>query len=338
MARRSGCGIPALFVLILLVIGGWSGYWWFLSNQIRNQLTATETRLEAAGWTIEHAEPEIAGYPFRFHLALDELTITGPSGHGLRTARLEAEANAYQLNHWVFVVPGTLDLARGSKGWVTVEGQALRASASDLLNRPPRIVVEFNQPRFAPTEGSQPFPIARAERLVVNLIPREGAENQAGLLFDLTGATPRSGGVLAEMSENRVFNLSAEAVLTNTQTLSGPTWRQALSTWSQGGGALTEVRLEATAGDDFARGQSANLTADANGRLQGSLEAHLKGGTAPLAGLARAPGVDPRAAAAVTLGAQLTSGFRGETNLTLNFTNGRTVIGPVSLGPAPRLF
>lgn len=338
MARRSGCGIPTLFFLILLVVGGWSGYWWYLSNQIREGLARTETRLEAAGWSIEHAAPRIDGWPFRVHVVLDDVSITGPSGHGVRSASLAAEATAYQLDRWVIVAPEGLELGRGAKGWVAVEGQALRASISGLMRTPPRIVVDFTQPRFTPTAGSEPFPITQAERLVINLIPREGQAGQAGLLFDLTEATPRPTGVLAEMSERRPFDLSAEAVINNAQTLSGSTWREALTAWSQGGGALTEVRLEATAGEDFARGQSDRLTADANGRLQGSLAANLRGGTAPLAGLARAPGVDPRAAAAVTLGAQLTSGLRGETNLTLNFTNGRTVIGPVSLGPAPRLF
>ena len=338
MARRSGCGIPALFLLILLVVGGWSGYWWYLSTQIRSGLAQTETRLEAAGWSIEHAEPRIDGWPFRIQVTLDDLGVTGPSGHGLRSGRLTAEANAYQLDHWVIVAPDGLDLGRGAKGWVSVEAQALRASISGLLRTPPRVVVEFNQPRFTPTAGSEPFPITEAERLVLNLIPRAGQDGQAGILFDLTNATPRPTGVLAEMSERRPFDLSAEAVINNAQTLSGTTWREALTNWSGDGGTLSEVRLEATADGDFARGESERLTADANGRLQGSLAMHLRGGTAPLSGLARAPGVDPRAAAAVTLGAQLTSGLRGETNLTLNFTNGRTVIGPVSIGPAPRLF
>lgn len=338
MARRSGCGIPSLFLLILLVVGGWSGYWWYLSTEIRNGLSRTETRLEAAGWTIEHAEPRIGGWPFRINVALDDLVVTGPSGHGVRSASLQAEANAYQLDHWVLVADQGLELSRGSKGWVAVQGQALRASVSGLRRTPPRLVIEFDQPTFTPTEGSEPFPVAQAERLVINLIPRPGDDNQAGLLFNLTQATPRPGGVLAQMSENRIVDLSAEAVIGNAATLSGATWREALTSWSQGGGALSEVRLSATAGDDYARGHSESLTADANGRLQGQLAVDLRGGTAPLAGLARAPGVDPRAAAAVTLGAQITSGLRGETSLTLNFSNGRTIIGPVSLGPAPRLF
>ena len=102
-------------------------------------------------------------------------------------------------------------------------------------------------------------------------------------------------GVLASMSENRVFSLSAEGVANQSGLLRGATWSEALAAWSREGGALSQVRLEATAEDDFARGQSDRLSADTNGRLVGDLQVHLRGGTAPIAGMARAPGVDPRA-------------------------------------------
>lgn len=336
-SRRSGCGIPGLLVLILLVVGGWSGYWFYLSGQIRQGIEQTETRLESAGWRIEHAEPRIDGWPFRVQVTLDDVSIIAPSGHGMRAPSLNSEATAYQLDRWVIVAPEGLELARASKGWVAVQGEALRASVSGLAGTPPRVVIEFTQPRFEPSQGSQPFPITQAERLIINLIP-EAEEGQAGLLFDLDNATPRPGGVLASMSEDRPFNLSAEGVASQSARLSGATWSEALSTWSQEGGALTQVRLEATAEQDFARGQSDRLSADQNGRLIGDLQLHLRGGTAPIAGLAQAPGVDPRAATAVAVGAQLTSGFRGETNVLVRFSNGRTNIGPVGLGPAPKVF
>lgn len=335
-SRRSGCGIPGLFLLILLVVGGWSGYWFYLSSQIREGLAQTETRLEAAGWRIEHGEPRIDGWPFRIRVVLDDVEVLAPSGHGLRAPELRSEATAYQLDRWVMVAPDGLELGRAAKGWVAVEGQALRASVSQLTGTPPRVVVEFDQPRFTPTEGSEPFPITGAERLIVNLIPE--AEGRAGVLFDLDAATPRPGGVLARMSENRVFDLSAEGVADQAGRLSGASWSEALAAWSREGGALTQVRLEATAEEDFARGQADRLSADPNGRLVGDLQVHLRGGTAPIAGLAQAPGVDPRAAAAVAVGAQLTSGFRGETNVLLRFSDGRTIVGPVSLGPAPKVF
>jgi hypothetical protein len=335
-SRRSGCGIPGLFLLILLVVGGWSGYWFYLSSQIRQGLAQTETRLEAAGWRIEHGEPRIDGWPFRIQVVMDDVEVIAPSGHGLRAPELRTEATAYQLDRWVIVASDGLELGRAAKGWVAVEGQALRASLSQLRGTPPRVIVEFDQPRFTPTEGSEPFPITQAERLIINLMPE--AEGRAGVLFDLDAATPRPGGVLARMSENRVFDLSAEGVADQAARLSGATWSEALAAWSREGGALTEVRLEATAEQDFARGQTDRLSADANGRLVGDLQVHLRGGTAPIAGLAQAPGVDPRAAAAVAVGAQLTSGFRGETNVLLRFSDGRTVVGPVSLGPAPKVF
>lgn len=336
-SRRSGCGIPGLILLILLVVGGWSAYWFYLSGQIRQGLTQTEARLEAAGWKIEHAEARIDGWPFRVQVTLDDVSIIAPSGHGLRAPTLSTEATAYQLDRWVVAAPEGLELGRAAKGWVAVQGQALRASVSGLRGTPPRVVIEFSQPRFTPTEGSQPFPITQAERLIINLMP-EAAEGEAGLLFDLDNATPRPGGVLARMSENRVFNLSAEGVAGEAGRLSGSSWSEALSAWSTGGGALTQVRLEATAEQDFARGQSDRLSADPNGRLIGDMQVHLRGGTAPIAGLAQAPGVDPRAAAAVAVGAQLTAGFRGETNVLVRFSDGRTIIGPVSLGPAPKVF
>lgn len=335
-SRRSGCGIPGLFLLILLVVGGWSGYWFYLSSQIRQGLAQTETRLEAAGWRIEHGEPRIDGWPFRIQVVMDDVEVIAPSGHGLRAPELRTEATAYQLDRWVVVASDGLELGRAAKGWVAVEGQALRASLSQLRGTPPRVIVEFDQPRFTPTEGSEPFPITQAERLIINLMPE--AEGRAGVLFDLDAATPRPGGVLARMSENRVFDLSAEGVADQAARLSGATWSEALAAWSREGGALTEVRLEATAEQDFARGQSDRLSADPNGRLVGDLQVHLRGGTAPIAGLAQAPGVDPRAAAAVAVGAQLTSGFRGETNVLLRFSDGRTIVGPVSLGPAPKVF
>lgn len=335
-SRRSGCGIPGLFLLILLVVGGWSGYWFYLSSQIRQGLAQTETRLEAAGWRIEHGEPRIDGWPFRIQVVMDDVEVIAPSGHGLRAPELRTEATAYQLDRWVIVAAEGLELGRAAKGWVAVEGQALRASLSQLRGTPPRVIVEFDQPRFTPTEGSEPFPITQAERLIINLMPE--AEGRAGVLFDLDAATPRPGGVLARMSENRVFDLSAEGVADQAARLSGATWSEALAAWSREGGALTEVRLEATAEQDFARGQTDRLSADPNGRLVGDLQVHLRGGTAPIAGLAQAPGVDPRAAAAVAVGAQLTSGFRGETNVLLRFSDGRTIVGPVSLGPAPKVF
>ena len=335
-SRRSGCGVPALLLLILVVVGGWSGYWFYLSSQIRQGLAQTETRLEAAGWRIAHGEPRIDGWPFRIQVVMDDVEVIAPSGHGLRAPELRTEATAYQLDRWVIVAPDGLELGRAAKGWVAVRGQALRASVSQLAGTPPRVIVEFDQPRFTPTEGSEPFPITQAERLIINLMPE--AEGRAGVLFDLDAATPRPGGVLARMSENRVFDLSAEGVADQAGRLSGATWSEALAAWSREGGALTEVRLEATAEQDFARGQSDRLSADPNGRLVGDLQVHLRGGTAPIAGLAQAPGVDPRAAAAVAVGAQLTSGFRGETNVLLRFSDGRTIVGPVSLGPAPKVF
>lgn len=337
MARRSS-GILFPFILLALVVGGWSVWWFTLASRLEGELGRAATTLREAGWQVSYADPEVTGWPFRARLVLDDVDVTMPSGHGLRSERLLAEALAYQPDRWVIVAPQGLSLGRGAKGWTAVTGEALRASVSALSRTPPRVVVEFAQPRFAAEEGAEPFPISGAERLILNLIPGPAETGQAGMLFEMTGAEGRPAGVLEAMAERRPFDLRAEADIGEATHLSGSTWGRALSAWAEEGGTLTAVRLEAIAGEDFARGSSDRLAADAGGRMVGDLEVNLRGGTAPLAGLAAAPGVDPRAAAAVRLGVQITSGLRGDTNLTFRFADGRTRVGVIDLGPAPKLF
>ena len=336
--KRAGCGILLPFFLLVLIAGGWSAWWFVLSSRIQDGLAERAQVLRDAGWTVDYAAARIDGYPFRLRVSLDDLNLVAPSGHGIRGDDIQAEAMAYALDRWVAIAPAGLELGRGAKGWTAVTGERLRASVSQLDSRPPRIVLEFDQPRFAAVQGAQPFPVASADRLVINLIPRGGDAGQAGLLFSLTNATGRPGGTLERMAERRPFNLSAVAEVDQAALLQGRTWGEALSACGTNGGSLAGVRLEATAGDDHVRGESERLATDASGRLVGSLALDMRGGTAPLSGLADAPGVDPRAAAAVRLGAQLTSGLRGNTELTLRFAEGRTHVGPVTLGPAPKVY
>lgn len=336
--KRSGCGIPFLFFLVLLGGVGWSAWWLYLSSQISQGLEQRAGMLRDAGWQVSYAPVRVDGYPFRVRVTLDDLSVIAPAGHGVRGDGIAAEAMAYSLDHWMVVAPDGLDLGRGPKGWTHVTGEALRASVSHLQSQPPRIVVEFLQPRFQAEAGAQPFPIASADRLIVNLIPQGPDRRQAGLLFQLTNARGRPGGPLERMAERRPFDLNAEAVVEEAPRLQGRTWRQALSGWATNGGSLSGIRVEATAGEDYARGQSERLAVDASGRLVGPLQIELRGGTAPLEGLAYAPGVDPRAAAAVRFGARLTSGLRGRTDLGFRFGEGRTHIGPITLGPAPKVY
>lgn len=338
MARRRLPGILFPFLLLALAVGGWSVWWNVLAQRLVVGLDDAAKDLRNAGWRVRYAEPRVTGWPFRARLVLDDVSVVMPSGHGLRSERLLAESLAYQPDRWVILAPQGLSLGRAAKGWTAVTGDALRASVSSLDRSPPRVVVEFAGARFQAEQGSEPFPIASAGRLVLNLIPGGGDGQTAGLLLDLQDAQPREGGVLQRMTESQPFHLRAEAEVGEAYRLRGRTWPEALGAWASNGGALTEVRTEATAGDDHIRGQSARLAVDAGGRLTGELALDMRGGTAPLEGLAEAPGVDPRAAMAVRLGVQLTSGLRGDTSLTFRFRDGRTVVGPVDLGPAPKVF
>lgn len=335
-ARASRFGLYFPFLLLALAAGAWTVWWFILADRIERGVEDAAKDLRAAGYTVTFTPPRVDGWPFRSRVRVDDLRIAAPSGHALAAPRLAAEANAYAPDRWILAAPDGLTLTRGAKGETRVTGRALRASVSGTGRRPPRLVLEFLDPEFAAAQGAEPFPIASAGRLVVNLVPRQAGE--AGLLFDLVEARGRPGGVLEGMAEGRPFDLRAEAVVTEAHRLRGPGWSQALSAWSAGGGVLTGVEIGAQAGEDSARASSERLALRPDGRLEGQLGLRLVGGTAPLAGLARAPGADPRAAQAAELTARATAALRGEASFRIDFTDGRTRLGVLDLAPAPKAF
>jgi hypothetical protein len=119
--------------------------------------------------------------------------------------------------------------------------------------------------------------------------------------------------------------------------LSGPGWAGALRGWSGAGGDLTVRRLSLEAGATTARSVSGRLKVGVAGRLDGAIDLKLKRGSRLLdAWSARHP-MDPAALDAAK--AILAAGERdGEALVTAHFQAGQTTLGPVAIGPAPRIY
>ena len=93
-----------------------------------------------------------------------------------------------------------------------------------------------------------------------------------------------------------------------------------------------------TAGDALIGAQQGTLSVGSDGRLRGTLDVTLR--QAPLAlGAMGASGVLPpetaQAAADVT---QAREGVDKTAHATLDFQAGRTTLGPVAIGPAPKVY
>jgi hypothetical protein len=345
-ARHSRKGLYAPFILVLIVLAGWTGWWFYLTRQIDTRLEAQVQTLRQGGWTVRYDDKTITGWPFRTHVVLDRLVIGMPSGHALAAPELTAEANAYQPTKWVVVAPQGLVLTRAGKGEVAVKGDAIRMSASGIDQRWPNLALEMVNPIFTTQTGAEPFPIARAERIELYARPHlEGSTlpaDDVDVMFRLVGGQGRADGPVEGFAQDGYLTTQLEAVIGRASLLkTGGDAAGVFSAWTRAGGAFRDVRGDLQAGDSRATLTSDLLKADANGRLTGQVELQAQKPLPALSGLmATRQGPANRigaAGAAAAAGAAQATG-QEQLPLTLVFRDGRTWLGPFPLAPAPKLF
>ena len=342
--RRAGLFTP--FVLLLIVLAGWTAWWIYLARQVDQRLDGQAAALRQAGWTVAYVDDGVSGWPFRTRVELDNVIVKAPSGQAFTAPQLAAEANAWDPTKWVIVASDGLTLDRAGKGKVGVNGRALRASVHGLTQRWPNIAVEMVEPVFTPHSGAEVFPISRADKVEFYMRPHlapagtPGAEDSVDVLLRLIDAEGRAGGPVQGMAQNGKLTAQIEAVIEDADRLSGADAAGIFSAWSRAGGRFTGVRGELAAGESRATLSSEVLAAGPDGRLEGQLALTAVKPLAAIAGLAGSrSGSVNRVGAAGAVAATAAAGVGQEDiNLLLVFRDGRTFLGPFALAPAPKLF
>ncbi|MBN9320451.1 MAG: hypothetical protein BGN86_06865 [Caulobacterales bacterium 68-7] len=312
----------APYLLLLLVAIVWTAGWVWLRVSTMRQIEVTAQTLRDQGYQVSWSAHRVAGYPFRLETKLTDVRIGEPSGWALEAPEFTAEAAVYALGRWTAVAPEGVRLIRPAGGGaVVIRGELLRASVSGFDKRPPNIIVEGRKLTFAREQGAAPYPFQTAERLDFNLRP--GPNDQAALLFRVENARTELTGLLARVAQDRPISANWESILGHMSAFRGRNWPDAVRAWTAAGGAINVRNASITAGDAVAEGKTGDLTVGPDGRLRGELEVDLR--EAPLSG-------ETAAAAAVSALAG------GGAQATLNFDGGQTLIGPLSVGPAPRVY
>ncbi|MGV8929834.1 MAG: DUF2125 domain-containing protein [Brevundimonas sp.] len=337
---RAGLAIP--FVIVGLLLAGWTGWWFYLTNQIETRIEAQVEGLRQDGWTITHARVTTTGWPFRARVSIPHASILAPSGHGVAAPELVAEANAYNPDRWVIIAPDGLTLSRADKGKVGIAGDGLRMSISHLTDRFPDLRAEMIRPTFIPHRDAAPFPIASAERIQLETRPHltdgVASTDEMDVLFRLVDARGRPGGPVEGATQQGRLSADIEATIVGASHLRGMDSAGVFAAWTQAGGRFSAVRGELKAGDSRALIASENLSARPDGRLEGSLSLTAEQPMAAISGLAGSQsGAVNRMGAAGAAAAAAAAGGRG-VDLVIQFRDGRTWLGPFALAPAPRLF
>ncbi len=329
-------GLYGPFIALALAIAAWSGFWVYARGQVQTRLDAAAAAANQAGYHVSWKGREVGGYPFRLDVALTDFQVREPGGWGLSAPRLDAEANAYAPTHWLIATPQGLTFVRPLGGPVAVSGKLIRASVSHFDLRPPSFSFEGVDLAFQPVPGAQPFALTKAARVEFHL--RAGPDDEGGVFARVDGGEARLSGLFARVAQGKPVSAVWNSTLSKMSAFSGPDWAGAVRHWQAGGGRMNVRNGGFTAGDALLNVVSGQLAAGPDGRLSGVLNLTLRQAPRGLAALADTGVVAPQSAEAATAVAEARQGSGDTAQAALTFQAGRTIFGPVSLGPAPKVY
>lgn len=332
--RRLGLILP--FALLFLAMIVWSGFWFWTRMQTGERMDAAAEALRSAGYEVSWGTRSIGGYPFRLNVTLTDAVIREPSGWALATPRLESEAYMHGLGRWIFATPDGLTFTRPQSGAVQVTGRLIRASLGDVSRKPPRFDFEGADLTFTPSPGAQPFALARAEKVAFHLRP--GPDDQGAMFLEVTKGEAQMSGLFARIAQDGDIDIKWDTLLTEMSAFEGDDWPSAVRSWSRAGGMAQVREAGLTAGEAVIGVNRGQLFVGPDGRLRGTLDVTLRQAPEALEALGAGGVLPPETAdtaAAVTAARQ---GADNVAQAAITFQAGQTTLGPVAIGPAPRVY
>lgn len=329
-----------LVILVLSASGLWSGYWWVGSTAQKSALQSWLDERRAAGWAAD-GTVSVTGFPNRFDAIVQNLTLADPNSEWAWAApEFQILALSYKPNHIIAVWPGTQTIAspqekiditsevmRGSVRFAPSTDLALQETLNEMRAvtatsslgwratlAEGQLAIRRSEPGTAPDFGYDVYFHARNLGLPD---PVKDALDPAGLL----PATVAN----AELRLTPVFD-----DVWNLPAVEGR--KPQLTTLNIGNAALAWGAMEL--------GVKGRLDTDGDGFATGEINVIAKNWRDMLA-LATTAGMIPEGMGqSVERGLSVLAQTTGDTNLldvTLSFRGGRIWLGPIPIGPAPRL-
>jgi hypothetical protein len=162
--------------------------------------------------------------------------------------------------------------------------------------------------RLRSDADGKPYPVEAAAKLELHL--RAGPRDQGAVLFRVEGARLRLEGLPARIVQGKPASMMWDLTLSKMSEFRGRDWPDAVRDWRDAGGVITVRAAEVRGGEAVLSGRGGPLTVGPDGRLKGGLEATLTGAD------------------------DGTPAFSGDVDL----SDGEARIGPLPLGPSPRLY
>ena len=324
------------FALIALALALYGAYWLVARSRLEAGLESRAAALRQAGYQASLEGLRIDGFPFRMRVAFKATRIASPSGWAVEIPGLKGEAYLHDLGHWVLVAPEGLTVTRPKGGPLAVRGEALRASVAGIGRAPWRITLEGSKLVFTPGPAALPFSFASMERITLGLRPApDGSpDGEAGLQITGGRAAPQT--VVWRLAGDKPVTVTLDSRVVKPAAFKGGSWGEAVRAWTDGGGQVQLLKAEMQGGITSLWAKSGTLSVGSDGRVSGSAPLELRQGAQGLTALAGAPLDETAAHSAAAVAAARDSG--GTASLNLVFQAGVATLGPVQIGPSPKIY
>jgi hypothetical protein len=301
---------------VVIVAALWAAYWAAGAFAVRRGLTAFLEDQRAQGAEVAWSDLSVAGFPNRFDVTLTDPAFADPaSGTGWRAPFVQLMALSYQPQHYIAVWPHEQTLTLGGEQ-IPVTSQDMRASVvfspgpSFVLNRTTLVAQALSA--LGASAGELRFGTMRDA--ADELAHRVGFE---ALDVVLPGVSAPVGRV--HLDATAAFDRRIDRFLRDPQ----PTRLD-----------LRDLSLAAGASSVIVTG---TLTGTGAGHAEGELKVVAQGWRG-LLDLAVEAGLLPEANRPITETAlRLLSADSDRIETALTFADGRMSLGPLPLGPAPRM-
>ena len=323
-------------VLALAVL--WSAWWWGAGYLLRTSLAMWFAAQEAQGWQADYAAIETDGYPLRHRTAIYNPALADPAtGTAWRAAFLAFESPAYWPGDMTVIFPDTAQRISYFDRSIDLVASDM---AADLTLRPgPALELDrmaLTSGPWALTMGEATVAVAQALILVMD---RQDVAEVYAVDIAAEGFAPGPQLRRAIRGPEGLPQAFDTLILTMTVQFNRPWDRSAIERSRPQPRAidLALLNIEWGAMEIEATGQ---LDVDAEGVPEGHIALQVNNWRDMLA-MAETSGALPSSLADTAERAlNLLSGLGGNPNrldVKLNLRDGFLALGPIPLGPAPRL-
>ncbi|MDU8909687.1 DUF2125 domain-containing protein [Aestuariicoccus sp. MJ-SS9] len=316
-----------LIFLVVFLAACWSGWWFHAASQQRGAVEAWFEARRADGWQASYDDIAVRGFPNRIDTTISGIFLSdGARGTGWEAPFLQIFQLSYKPGHLILAFPDTQTLVLPD-GVYDIASDGLRASLVETGQTLERLNLEATVLNIA---GDRSLALAGLNAAVLHQ-PDDPLTYRVALTAEAMASDRRAlPGLPAALDGVRLdARVTFDDPLTRDRLTGGGTQPNAIDL------RLAEYRL-----GDVRLKLAGTVDVANDGTLDGRLTLQAENWRVLVAMAEDAGQLPPAVARTLEQGLDIVaslSGSRDTLDLPLDFDDGRMALGPIPLGPAPRL-